>query len=296
MINTRLLSQDLEYFEPGTIEEALEILDRFGADARVIAGGTDLLVRMKQEMVQAKYLVHVKRIPELNVIENGDMLRIGAATLLREVLDFCSGREKYAALFEAIKSLATPPIRNMGTVGGNLCNASPAADSAPPLLVLDARVKLRSLRGERVLPLTEFFEDVNVTVIAPDEIMTEIQIPAAPEDSGSAFQKMTRAGGAGIAKVNAAAFLEPEGDRCKSCRIALGSVGPAPMRVPQAEEFVIGKKIDSDMLEDVGKRAAEEIRPITDIRSTALYRKRVAAVLVRDVIWKAWQRTGVLNP
>ena len=292
MVNSRIVTQDIEFFEPGTTEEALELLDRYGPDAKMIAGGTDLLVRMKQEVEYPKYLFHIKRIPELNFIENGNPLRVGSGTLLREVLEFCFGQKKYTALYEAINSLAHPSIRNMGTLGGNLCNASPAADSAPPLLVFDARVKLRSLRKERVLPLKDFFKDVNVTTIGPDEIMTEIQIPAVPDGSGSAFQKVTRASGTGIAKVNAAAYIERDDDCCKSCRIALGAVGPVPMRVLHAEKFVIGKKIDPALLEDLLKRTTENIRPISDIRSTAFYKKRVAAVLVKEVIERAWQRAG----
>lgn len=291
MVNTRLLTQEPEYLEPATIQEAVQLLERHGPNAKLIAGGTDLLVQMKLERAHPTCLISLKNIPGLQFIGNGSTLRIGAATLLRDVLSFCSGKEKYAALFEALTALATAPIRNMGTLGGNLCNASPAADSAPPLLVLDARVKICGLNGERMLPMTQFFKDVNRTLVAPNEILTEIQIPPVPGGSGSAFQKISRVG-ADISKASVAVFLTRNKDHCTSCRIALGSVAPVPMRVPLAEKTVIGKKFEPPLLEEAGSKAADEIKPISDLRSTAQYRKRVAVVLVKEALWKAWERAG----
>ena len=290
MVNTRILTQAFEYFEPKTIQGAVKLLDKYDEEAKVIAGGSDLLVQMKQEMVNPKYLISINKIPKLNYLKNSGSLQIGAATILHDVLSFCARDGKYVALFEAIKSLGTVQIRNVGTIGGNICNASPAADSAPPLLVFNARVKLCSVRGEKLLPLTDFFKGVNLTVMAPNEILTKIEIPPVPQGLGSAFMKITRVC-ADISKVSAAAALERDGDICTSCLIALGAVAPVPMRVEEAEKFVIGKRIKPGLLEEAGKKAAEEIKPIDDIRSTAQYRRKVAAVLVREVLWNAWQRT-----
>lgn len=290
MVNTRILTQAFEYFEPKTIQESVKLLDQYDGEAKVIAGGSDLLVQMKQETVNPKYLISINKIPKLNYLKNNGSLHIGAATVLHDVLSFCAKDGKYVALFEAIKSLGTVQIRNVGTIGGNICNASPAADSSPPLLVFDARVKLCSVRGEKLLPLTDFFKGVNLTVMAPNEILTEIEIPPVPQGLGSAFMKITRVG-ADISKVSAAAALERDGEICTSCRIALGAVAPVPMRAEQAEKLVIGKRIEPGLLEEAGKKAAEEIKPIDDIRSTTQYRRKVASVLVREVLWKAWQRT-----
>ncbi len=290
MANTRILEQEFESFEPRTIHEAVEILHRYEPNAKVMAGGTDLLVQMKQGITSPDYLVDLKKIPELNHITRDGSLRIGAATPLRDVLDYCSRDRRYTALFEAIKSLGRVQIRNVGTIGGNLCNGSPAADSAPPLLVFDSLVKLCSVKGERILRLEEFFKNVNVTVLNPNEILTEIQIPTVPKRFGSAFSKITR-GAADISKVSVAVAVERKNDICSSCRIALGSVAPIPMLITGAQGLVIGKKIEFRLLKAVGEKAAEEIEPLTDLRSTADYRRRVAAVLVKDLLWKAWKRT-----
>ena len=291
MVNTRVLKQVFEYFEPKTIQESLELLDQYNGDARLIAGGSDLLVQMKHGTVNPKYLINISKILELKYIKNNGSLHIGAATTLHDVLSFCGRDREFPALLEAIKSLGTVQIRNVGTIGGNICNASPAADSAPPLLVLDARVKLLSVRGERVLPLTDFFKGVNITVMAPNEILAEIEIPEVQPGRGSAFAKITRVG-VDISKVNAAAMVQRDGEICASCRIALGAVAPVPMRVEQAEKLVLGKKMEHGLLEEVGKKATEEIKPVSDTRSTAEYRKKTAAVLVKEVLLRAWQRAA----
>ncbi len=295
MVNTRIITQEIEYFEPGNIQEALELLDRYGPDAKIIAGGTDLLVQLKLKTVSPRFLISVRKIPELNIIENGTSLRIGAAVLLCDVLNACTEDGKYSALHEAVQSMATVHIRNMGTIGGNLCNASPAADSAPPLLALDAQVRICGLKSERILALSEFFKDVNCIAMDYNEILKEIEIPPLPEATGSAFLNNSKLG-SDISKVSASAFIKREGDDCTVCRIALGSVAPTPIRSIRTEEFLIGKQLDDQVLEEAGKKVAEEIKPITDIRSTARYRKRVVAVLVNDVLKKAWQRSGAYKP
>ena len=157
-VNTRILPQELECLFPKTIHEAVQMLTQYGPDAKVVAGGTDLLVRMKQGLISPGYLILIMKIPELINITKDECLRIGAATRLCEVLNFCAADEKYAAMSEALRSLGKVQIRNLATIGGNLCNASPAADSAPPLLVFDCRVKLCSVKGERILNLEKFFK------------------------------------------------------------------------------------------------------------------------------------------
>jgi carbon-monoxide dehydrogenase medium subunit len=296
MGNTRILAQEFEYFEPETIQEAVRLLDQHGPEVKVIAGGTDLLVQIKQETVRPRCLVSVKKISELHQIVEDGSLRIGAGLLLREVMIFCSREDgKYAAVSEAIRSLGKVQVRNMGTIGGNLCNASPAADSAPPLLVLDASVKLSSSRSDRVLSLRDFLKGVNITAMASNEILTEIQIPEIPKGLGSAFLKIARVS-ADISKVSAAVAVGRKDNVCVSCKIALGAVAPVPMRAEGAEKLLIGKKVEADLVEEVGEKAAEEIRPVTDVRSTVEYRKQVAAVLVRDALWEAWLRTGGKRP
>lgn len=291
MVNTRILQQEFDYFTPKSTQEAISLLSKYGSDAKIIAGGTDLIVQMKLEKVSPVYLINILHIPELNHIEKGNDLRIGAAAKLKDVREFCSNNKEYIALFEAVSVLGKAQVWNMGTIGGNLCNASPSADTAPALLVYKARAKLLSEKGERILDLEEFFKGVNTTAMAPDEIMTEIQIDALSEATGSAFIKVARVG-ADISKVTCAVAVERDGEACVSCRIALGAVAPVPMRAHETERILSGNTIDASLVKEAGHMVAEEINPIDDVRSTAKYRKGIADVLFRDVFWKAWRRSG----
>jgi len=291
-VNTRILKAEFEYFTPNTIQEALQLLDQYGSDAKLIAGGTDLLVQMKNEVISPSYLINIMKISEMSFIKAEEgWLRIGAATKWHEVVEFCAKDRKYAALYDASCSLGKVQIRNMGTIGGNLCTSSPAADSAPALLVFNSRVKLASVQGERIINLEDFFKGVNVTAMAPNEIMTEIQISSIHNGMGSAFMKITRVG-ADISKISCAVALERQGDICASCKIAMGAVAPVPLKIDKANGIVIGKKVDAPLVEEMGKKVSEEIKPITDLRSTAEYRRQIAAILLKDVFWKAWHRAG----
>jgi len=291
MVNTRILTQEFDYFVPETTRETLELLGQYGSEAKILAGGTDLLTQLKQEKVSPDYLINIMRISELNHIEEAGGLRIGSATKLCDIKQYCAKDGKYTALYEALCSLGKIQVLNMGTIGGNLCNGSPAADTAPPLLVFNGKVKLLSERGERTLDLTDFFKGVNNTAMAPDEMMIEINLDPVPDDMGSAFIKIARVG-ADISKITCAAAVERHGDICASCRIALGAVAPVPMRAKEAENILQGNKIDRSLVEKAGKKVSEEISPINDIRSTAEYRRNIAAILFKDVFWKAWQRAG----
>lgn len=290
--NSRILKSEFEYSAPSTLAEALKLIDMYGTDAKVIAGGTDLIVQMKHEVVSPVHLIDIMRIPDMSFIKKDDgWLRIGATTKWKEILKFCEEDRNYEALYEASHSLGKTQVRNMGTIGGNLGTASPAADSAPALLVLKCRVNLSSVKGERVLDLEDFFKDVNVTALAPNEIITEIQIPPVEKGTRSAFMKMTRVG-ADISKISCAVALERRGKVCGSCRIALGAVAAVPLRIQNAQKIIVGKNVDVKLVARMGRMVSEETRPITDIRSTAEYRKHVAAVLCQDVFWKAWHRAG----
>lgn len=289
MSNTKILSNDFEYFEPEKVEEALSLLDKYGNGAKVLAGGTDLLIRMKKGEIEPKYLVNIKRIRELDFITENGELRIGAATTLRKIEKSHIVKERYSTLFEAVKALGTIQVRNMGTIGGNICNASPAADTAPALLSLCAKVKISSSKGERTIPLEEFFAGPGKTVLLPNELLTEIQIPHQPQGVGSAFLKIARVS-ADLSKINAAAVIEREGNTCKSCRIALGAVAPTPIRIKKAEEMLSGGKFKEELVRKVALVVSGEIKPISDVRSTVEYRREVSKNLVEDVLRIAWKR------
>jgi CO/xanthine dehydrogenase FAD-binding subunit len=290
LINTRIVAQEFEYFLPKTLQEASDLLRQYGAEAKLIAGGTDVVILLKQEKISPTCLINIMNIPELRYIREDEGLRIGAATTLHEVRRYCS-QSGYSALYEAISVLAKPQVWNMGTIGGNICNASPAADTAPPLLALNGRVKLMSERGERIVDLEDFFTAVNQTTMGPDEIMLEIQADPIEAGMGTAFLKTARVG-ADISKVTCAVSLKREEASCASCRIAMGAVAPVPMRVKAAEGMIQGQKVDASLIERVGKKVSEEIRPIDDVRSTAEYRRDLAGVMFKDVFWKAWHRAG----
>jgi CO/xanthine dehydrogenase FAD-binding subunit len=291
MINTHILAQEFDYLEPKTIEEAVQSLAKHGKKAKVIAGGTDLLVKMKMGEVHPEVLINISRIPALRYLIEDKGIRMGALTPFRELEKSQVIKEKHTALFEAARSVSSVQIKTMGTVGGNLCHASPAADSAPPLIVLGGKVKLVERGRERILPVEEFFVGPGETVLSPKELLVEIQIPESSSKTGSAFLKMKRVS-ADLAKVSVAVAVVREGDVCKDCRIALGAVAKVPLRTKRGEELLKGKKVTENLIAKVSNQIAQEIQPITDLRSTAWYRKEVTKVMVRDAIKLAWERAG----
>jgi CO/xanthine dehydrogenase FAD-binding subunit len=176
-------------------------------------------------------------------------------------------------------------------MAGNLCNASPAADTAPPLLVYNGRVKLLSRNGERILAMEEFFKGVNRTALKEGELLVEIQTDRISDRAGSAFMKMSRVG-ADISKATCAVAVQREGNRCRVCRIALGAVAPLPMRAKAAEDLIHGAEVNESLIEKASRLVAQEVRPIDDVRSTAEYRRDAARILFKDVFSKAWHRAA----
>ncbi|HZQ06168.1 MAG TPA: xanthine dehydrogenase family protein subunit M [Anaerolineae bacterium] len=293
--NTHILFHEFEYVEPLRLDHVTTLLAQYGENARIIAGGTDLLVQMKMERRQPSHLISLARINALHEIQNGNSLTIGAATSIHALHQFLATSSRrthsqFSALAEACNAFSTVQIMYMATLGGNLCNASPAADTAPCLLVFDANVTLQSNSGERVIPLTEFFVGPGKTVLHSDELLTHVHLPAPAPHTGSAFLKISRVI-ADISQVCAAARITRDGNLVQDARIALGSVAPTPIRAPRAESALIGQPFSSELAEQVGEIAADEIKPISDVRATRDYRQRVARVIVRDALVRAWERT-----
>lgn len=279
-----------ELFEPTTIEEAVRTLFTYGNRAKVLAGGVDLVLKMRRRELAPEYVVSLKGISNLDVIEGdgGTGVSIGALATLRS-LELSPIAREYQALWEGVSSISSIQIKNMGTVVGNLCAATPATDVAPPLFVFGANLKVVSVDGERVVPIEEFYITVDKTVLAPHEIVTEITVPAVPRGAGSAFLRVAKTG-ADIPKVNAAVMVAIDDGRCQDARIALGSVAPTVIRATRAEEILKGEKADESAILRAAEMASEEARPITDIRSTAEYRRTMVRVLVRDALEKAVAR------
>ena len=278
-----------EYLRPKTIQEACSLLSQYGDKARVMAGGTDLLVKMKDRAVTPQYLIGLSGIPNLDYIEaDAEGLRIGTLATIKSIIDSSAIQERFRLLADTARKMATVQVRNMGTIAGNLCNAAPSADSAPPLICLGAKAKLVGPKGERVIALEEFFTGPGETVLKAGEILTEIQIPNQPAHTGGAYQKNSRVA-VDLAVVGVAALvtLEEKDGLCREARITLGAVAPTPIRAKKAEGVIKGKKIEDGLVEEAGRVASEEARPITDVRGSAYHRTEMVRVLTKRAIRQA---------
>jgi len=277
-----------EYFEPTTAKDALSTLSRKGGRAKILAGGTDLLVSMKLRVEKPDYIVDITKIPNLDYIKytkNGG-LRVGALTTIRDIEKSNVILKRYPVLSEAAKEMGTVQVRNMATVGGNLCNASPAADMAPPLFVVDAKMKIVNLKGSKTVPVEKFFKGVNQTIMKRGEMLTEILADNLPQGTRTAFLKVGRSG-ADLSKVSVAVAIRPIRGICKAARIALGAVASSPIRAKRAEKVLEGKELGEEAINKAARMAASEAKPISDIRSTATYRKHLTEALVKHALNKA---------
>ncbi|MFQ6014583.1 MAG: FAD binding domain-containing protein [Anaerolineae bacterium] len=279
-----------EYFEPCTIEEAVALLAEHGDRAKVLAGGTDLLVAMKRREITPDFIVNIKAIPHMGFIKDEDgWLSIGALTAIRAVETSPLVREKAPVLAQAASQLASLQIRNLATLGGNLCRASPCAETAPALLGLGAEVRLNGTEGERVLPLEEFFTGPGQTALHRDEVMTEIRVPVSPSRTGGVYLKHGIRRMMDIAIVNVAVVVTLDGrsDVVGEIKIALGSVAPTPIRVRRAEELLRGQPVGEGLLDRAAQMASEEASPISDVRGSAQYRREMIKVMTRQAINQA---------
>lgn len=292
--NTHILVPEFEYLQPSSLEEVFLHLSEHGKQARLMAGGTDLLVQMKMGRAAPTFLISLARIQELHGFTSNTKsggLTVGATTSIRSVAGSKLVRQRYTALAEACDAFSTVPIMIMATLGGNVCNASPAADAAVALLAFDAGLNLVSREGRRVVPLDEFLKGPGQTALREGEILHSVVLPGAVEGSGSAFLKISRVA-ADISKVCGAVRLVRDGDRVVECRIALGAVAPTPMRAGGAEARLTDRPFDLDGAEEAARIAREEVKPITDVRATREYRNHVSGVVVRDALLTAWHRSG----
>lgn len=288
MANTHILAQEFEYFEPRNIEEAVLLLATHQGKAKPLAGGTDLLVWMKMGRMNPEVLINIARIPALRFLVEDKGLRIGSLATFGELEKSILIKKKYTALYEAAKAVTSTQIKNMGTIGGNLCNASPAADSAPPLIAFGGRVRLVDHEKERILALEDFFVGNGETVLSPKELLMEVHLPELIGPTGSAFIKMARVA-ADLAKISIAAMLVREGDTCRECGIAMGGVAKTPFRLKKTEEVIKGKKFTPEVIEKAGLVASEEIQPRSR-RSSAFYKREVTKILIRDAMSLSWKR------
>jgi carbon-monoxide dehydrogenase medium subunit len=279
---------------PGSLPEALEMLSASGPDVLPLAGGTNLLVDIRGGRRKPPTLVNIAGLREIREIrrDNGYLV-IGSAVTIAEILDSPLVQEAAPVLHETAGLFANPLVRNRATIGGNLADASPAADSAPPLLALGAEVGLAKKGEQRWVPIDEFFLGVRQTVRLPSELLTAVRIPEAPPRSAAAFAKLGLRKSDVISVLSAAVMATgDEKGRCKQARIALGAVAPRPIRAHKAEQALIGQTLDNKAVGEVARLAAGEAQPIDDLRGSADYRRRVVEVLVRRLLTRVTREIG----
>ncbi|MEW6376944.1 MAG: xanthine dehydrogenase family protein subunit M [Thermodesulfobacteriota bacterium] len=309
-----------DYLKPKTIEEALSLLNQYGEKAKLIAGGTDVIVMTKQKTMAPDVLISLRGIPELEQIQNNGTLRIGPMVTHRAIEKSELIRKEFSAFADAVDVLGSVQIRNVATIGGNLCTAAPSADTVAPLLVLDAQLKVKAVKSERTIPIDQFFTGPGETVLKPDEILIEISIPKPLPNTGSAYWKLQRRQALDLPILGVAVLisldkatvtctdllcttspistilhaLEEDELICKEIRIALGVAAPTPIRAKKAENLLRGKKISDELLEEVAETSAKEAQPRDSIRGEAWYRRDMIKVLVKRMAMKSMER--VLRP
>lgn len=279
-----------DYHKPSSLDEALALQGKIPG-ARFIAGGTDLMVNIKNGDERPPALISLRSIPELSGIEENGVMRIGAMTTISELIEHPTLGERFPVLVEAARRHSGPQIRNVATIGGNLCNCSPCADTATPLLVLDAKARIRNARESRDIPIDEFFKGPGETCLASGEIMTAILLDPPRKNAKSTFMKKGRVK-TDLATASIAVLLEMDGNRCRMARIAAGSVAPVPLRLTEVEELLEGNVISEEILDKARKAAEGNVVPITDIRATEEYRRRIVGVYVRRAIEKLIKHGG----
>jgi len=268
-----------------SLDHALELLASADPEVRPVAGATDVMLRLQAGRLQARRLVSVAALPELSFIRpEGGAIRFGAGALLSDLLAHAEFRREFPCAAGALRQFASPQIRNRATVGGNVGNASPAADMVPPLIALEARLTLRSkARGARQLPVEEVLLGFGKTAIAPDELVTEVTVPRR----ASWFQAFAKFGSRGanvIAVVNMAMALDLDGRRIRRARVAYGSVAPRTLRAPEVEAYLSGRELDGAAIRGVAEVVQASISPIDDVRGSARYKRRLAVNATQDAL------------
>ena len=282
-------------YEPTNLHEALRVLAQAGDHCAPLAGGTDLLLRIRRGARKYRSIVNLKFVPGLDGVrwDPREGLTLGALTTFRTIERDAAVRAQYPALAEAARVVAGVQLRNLATVGGNLGNASPSADSVPPLVALGATVEIASAGGPRTVPVEACMAGPGRTILQAGEIFTAVRIPAPPPRSGNAFARFSprSAMDIGIASVAVAVTLDAKG-RCVDARIALGAVSPLPLRALAAEEALRGEMLTAAVVDHVSLLAAQAAKPISDIRGSAAYRRAMVRVLTTRMVAAAAARAA----
>lgn len=278
-----------EYYEPASLEEASALLLRHGTEASLLAGGTDLLVEIKEHIRWPKHVVNVKKIPGLAQLhyDAADGLRFGALVTARAIETAAVVQAKYPGLAQAARELGSIQVRHRATVVGNICRASPSADTLPPLIADGAAVRIHGPAGGRTVALEDFFSGPGKTVLAPGELVTEVVVPPPGPRTGKHYIKHGRRKAMELATVGVAVALRLEHAACREIRIALGAVAPTPIRARAAEDALRGRALDAATIAAAARIAAGECRPISNVRGSAEYRREMVGVLTARAIEQA---------
>jgi carbon-monoxide dehydrogenase medium subunit len=278
-----------QYHSPESLNEALSLLAEL-ENASPVIGGSDLMIAMRNGVSVPSDVVDLNEIPELNFVKEEDgIISIGATATHTQVANNPLVA-RIQSLVDSVSKIGSPQIRNRGTITGNVCNASPAADSAPPLLVHMAEVKIQSLNSKRIIPITDLFAGPKINSLETGELVTEIRIPVPPNGAASSFKRIGRRKAFTLSVVSSAAYILMDGEICTDAKVAFGSVAITPVRVPKAESLLIGSKLDEGTVKATSDTVHEAVKPITDVRGTADYRKDMCPVLMRRAIDQCLER------
>jgi carbon-monoxide dehydrogenase medium subunit len=284
-----------EYHRPESLPEALLLLEKYGKDLKILAGGTNLVADLKEKTIQPEVIMDIKDLTEMSGIkidDNGEGI-IGPLATVSFIKGWCILHGFYDNLRTACQHLGSFQVRNRATVGGNLCDGSPCADTAIALLTYDAKLVVNALGQERSIALDHFFKGIGGVDLRSNEILTQITIPKLPESRGEAFYKLGYRKAMTIAIAGVAVSITPDQtspERVKDVRIALSSVAPIPMRAQKAETLLAGQQWEKELFEEAGNIAAGEAAPITDLRATKEYRRKMIRSMVNNALIEAWDK------
>ena len=283
---------EFEYLTPSTAQAASNLLLELGGKARIMAGGTDTINPIKDKVLKPDYIIDIKRIPNMSQLEYSEEkgLTIGALTKIRDVECSPIVKEKYPALAEAAHVIASSQIRSKGTIAGNICNASPSADSVPALLVLGAELEVSGVERTRTIPLSEFFVGFKKLALEPGEIVTAIKIPPMGANTRASYIKHAYRKAMDLAIVGVAACITVENGICTDAKIGLGAVCITAVRAPSAEKVLIGNKLTEEIIAKAGEAAMLDCKPISDVRASADYRHDMIRVFTKRSVQKALEQ------
>ncbi len=283
---------NFDYLEPKSLKKACELLDQHGDEAKLIAGGTALLILMRLRLLSPKVVISLEKIPKFDRIRFSpkEGLRIGAGARHRDIELSKHVRRHYPLLHETFRKVAQPRIRNMGTIGGNLSQGDPLTDPGASLMALDTEVVLTSSKGSRTLPIDSFFVDYYETALQPGEILTEIRVPPPEKKLAWAHIKFTPRTEEDFATIGIALALKGQNGHCEDVRLALNSASSTIFRAKKAEEVVRGKQFTDELLGEMGRVAADEADPIDDLRGSPDYKRDLIKVLVKRAAKQALEQ------